>query len=695
MASNAGSSDAMYDLGVLFVHGIGAQERGVTLAEFGNPLVHWLRQRAASNGGEVQVASAVLAPSDGEPARTVLALRAGGTSRQWLMSEALWADAFAQPAFADMARWGVGVVPRTFGMHFGRQLARAWRAPSGTNQERVERVGGVAVALVRLLAGIALVLPTVGVLGALRLLGLIPWERLRSAIVRTQLRLASSIGDSFILVSQPLQSAAILTRFERELAWLGNRCALVAIVAHSQGAAVACRALARLPISDRRLLITFGSGLRKLAELEELPDRPHGRRGAWWTALGLPLCSLGLLMLPHWIANARRDPDALQMLGIMMIYIIGGGALLVAGIRDFVAVDEPLRLRRLAETLRSRVRSWLDVYASADPVPNGPVREGERPPDSSEEVTNTGSIFSDHTTYWRNRDEFVSLVGNALLGSDERLSALRLDGKTLEGVRARRKLRVRMSQVSWWLALAGGAAVVVRDWSHWQVVLGYGLRRTWRAVAGLAVQERLAVIAAPAAADWLHSLGWFAPVLLGYAMARGTWSRWNEREIAVPSAEQKDDGYIRYAVAIWGQVVLCGVALTHDVGLPWVLAGFGVMLPLIVISARHAPARSTEPAVREGRPEDTSTADQAASALRNIAEVLAMGLGLVLASTVSVRWVKSRLPSWAPDWGPDWLFPAVVIVVAGVVLFGLLWCLSWLVVRWRQSTASARQARQP
>lgn len=33
------------DLGILFVHGIGVQSRGQTLAQFGDPLYFWIRDR--------------------------------------------------------------------------------------------------------------------------------------------------------------------------------------------------------------------------------------------------------------------------------------------------------------------------------------------------------------------------------------------------------------------------------------------------------------------------------------------------------------------------------------------------------------------------------------------------------------------------------------------------------------------------
>src|SRR5262245_16389029 len=57
------------------------------------------------------------------------------------------------------------------------------------------------------------------------------------------------------------------------------------------------------------------------------------------------------------------------------------------------------------------LRRWIDLYASADLVPNGPTRtvEGEH---DSKRIWNLHSLFADHTAYW-NRDGFVLRVARA------------------------------------------------------------------------------------------------------------------------------------------------------------------------------------------------------------------------------------------------------------------------------------------
>lgn len=85
----------------------------------------------------------------------------------------------------------------------------------------------------------------------------------------------------------------------------------------------------------------------------------------------------------------------------------------------------------MATALKAPVRMppglswWIDLFASADPVPNGPSRKQELPPAENGkpengrpeegkfepgEIWNRGSILSDHTTYWENLDGFVLRV---------------------------------------------------------------------------------------------------------------------------------------------------------------------------------------------------------------------------------------------------------------------------------------------
>jgi hypothetical protein len=43
------------------------------------------------------------------------------SAEEWLLAESWWANAFASPSFADVGRWGFGVLPWIMGSHFGAQ----------------------------------------------------------------------------------------------------------------------------------------------------------------------------------------------------------------------------------------------------------------------------------------------------------------------------------------------------------------------------------------------------------------------------------------------------------------------------------------------------------------------------------------------------------------------------------------------
>src|SRR5580765_7358126 len=90
-------------VGVLFIHGIGTQRNGETLASFGGALYRWLELAKFRGGdgrvGHVQVADARLVvtedPSPPAPAR--VGLNAGepqGGDSEWLLAESWWAESF-------------------------------------------------------------------------------------------------------------------------------------------------------------------------------------------------------------------------------------------------------------------------------------------------------------------------------------------------------------------------------------------------------------------------------------------------------------------------------------------------------------------------------------------------------------------------------------------------------------------------
>ena len=66
-----------------------------------------------------------------------------------------------------------------------------------------------------------------------------------------------------------------------------------------------------------------------------------------------------------------------------------------------------------AEDLRLEI-PWTDLYASSDPVSNGPLFDPDDTPDylkeRTHEIYNRYSNRTDHNAYWKNPEEFTSRV---------------------------------------------------------------------------------------------------------------------------------------------------------------------------------------------------------------------------------------------------------------------------------------------
>ena len=106
---------------------------------------------------------------------------------------------------------------------------------------------------------------------------------------------------------------------------------------------------------------------------------------------------------------------------------------------------------------------WVDLYASADPVPNGPTRTNEEGVPRSVQIWNLGSVFADHTAYWNNLDGFVLRVVRVCAESvnSSWKSALPPDVREVD---FRAAWRVKLLRSARWCA---GMAWVVLGWVIW------------------------------------------------------------------------------------------------------------------------------------------------------------------------------------------------------------------------------------
>lgn len=223
-----------------------------------------------------------------------------------------------------------------------------------------------------------------GVLLALAVAAYLPIPRIDQAVHWVVVRVSAVLGDSYMLAHCPVQLAAMRTKVAGDLRWLQDRCEKVAVVAHSQGAAIAHRVLkdgSRYCAEDLRAFITLGQGISKLHMLQHLDwdprVRPAARRSRLLVSIGMVCGGLSALGL---IVSRWANPGVVRFL----ISVRHSIPVILAGfVVIWLGVWQAMRAMRVAEGDLKRepgfcagAFSWSDYYASADPVSNGPLDPG-------------------------------------------------------------------------------------------------------------------------------------------------------------------------------------------------------------------------------------------------------------------------------------------------------------------------------
>jgi hypothetical protein len=268
-------------------------------------------------------------------------------------------------------------------------------------------------------------------------------------------------------------------RVARDLKWLQEQCDRVVVVAHSQGAAIAHEILKAkgYPKDHVRAFITIGQGITKLHVLRHLELDPAARQKA---LLSRALVILGLLVagLPAfaWLLDRWVDwpvievLTALSGLGTVAILVVGflGVALgVIVAVKAVGAkAQRDLPLPRDEEDFK-----WIDYFASADPVSNGPLSpESRQGPNRCDQVVNRASVLTDHNGYLRNQDQFMSMLVNDLVahsGKEKNNAASQpVPLEVLEEVRQRRRRLVKWLIAGRWSALAVGMVVWLQNYEE-------------------------------------------------------------------------------------------------------------------------------------------------------------------------------------------------------------------------------------
>ncbi|HEU4673723.1 MAG TPA: hypothetical protein VFS32_12575 [Candidatus Limnocylindrales bacterium] len=573
-------------VGIVFVHGIGAQGPSETFLDWSGPIVHLLRAwrpGAGAPGDPVVRAAFDFSPTTSPLLEIAVPAAAGLPPSRWLITEAWWAADLRAPSLATVTAYLRSrlrtIVAGITGGYATRESMWVARRRAGGGGEQPSRWGWIEW-LDRLQArafSLGILVAPLSAAGSLALAFYSLLRRIPIGPVRefAELRIIDSFlvdwfGDLPVLLDDPVQVANVRARVAGAIDRLRAAGAdAIVLVAHSGGAIVAFETLLDPTYADRPVdkLITLGQGLSLGWRLEADPGSPDA-----------------------------AIPAGDRLLG------------------DLGAARPSLR--------------WVDVWASYDPAPAGPIRPvpgvpldvvdapdvdavrarlaaaGSPAPAvvESRPVTNRMSVLDDHGTYWQNDEGFlVPLVRHvdAARGPAAASRFYRDPGLRADRIERRRERVAVLAAWDWLVALTAVAALLVL------VVMsalgGNVLAAAGDAFAGVfAMVPGHEVIAGPVdaygrlagglcdaagLAALANGLGRLGPPLLGAvlvaalylvlaAFGNGRWDAWDRRERAavrpeVPVFPSRREAAGEAVALISGLVALLLATAGAPFGLGW------------------------------------------------------------------------------------------------------------------------------
>ncbi len=232
---------------------------------------------------------------------------------------------------------------------------------------------------------------------------------------------------------------------------------------------------------------------------------------------------------------------------------------------------------------------WVDLHASADPVPNGPTRIRQAKVLTSIAIWNRGSVMSDHTAYWQNLDGFVLRVAR-VCAEAARSSWLAALPPETRAVDRRAAWRLSFLRLATWTTTVAWFMVLAILWSQHGPVVALPIDiPTWVPFGSSPLAQWTLAPALVTAAAWLTS-----------SLLFSVWALWtrSEQEATLSHAPQTSTvGAPVYAMGIIVSLVwLLPIALargnastvlesmTADPGAIGALAlSWGVLLSLLAL----------------------------------------------------------------------------------------------------------------
>lgn len=157
----------------------------------------------------------------------------------------------------------------------------------------------------------------------------------------------------------------------------------------------------------KKLIAKKKQSLKPTSKDEEAAIKKKAQRVQLWVIAVVMVCAVGAFFFVDWLYHLPMSIVA--FLFYPLLFLVASLTLILSDAMA-KAVAAPVRTP-------PGLKWWIDLFASADPVPNGPTRmdtlRSEETRFEPQRLSNRGSMFSDHTTYWENLDGFVLPVVRA------------------------------------------------------------------------------------------------------------------------------------------------------------------------------------------------------------------------------------------------------------------------------------------
>jgi len=368
-------------LGVLFVHGIGEQPRGDTLLRFGDPCIAWLERWLEKHDKNKKLSVSHVQSVDERP--TSVTLTCKGEAQRIQLAESWWARKFAPPPVNELSWWLL--------------LVGTWAILSHAAKPVKDQQATYASRAIAFARGVFVWAPAAFsfqiVIIALSLAAAVPIAPWRSFVSRLLLTLSATLGDSYVLLHSQTQFRLAVESVTTDIETMVRACEKTMVVAHSQGAAIAHEAIRRASIEPSKVLfVTVGSGVQKLRELKALNHALEFRGET--TVKSAAQYALPAGFVVFWVTFGPS-----LWFGRLPLEVGGVALIILFGIAFGIAIGKYRQ-----STIESTACRWLDVYASSDPVANGPTNA---PGTDSVRIVNEKSLLRDHTAYFSNRFHFI------------------------------------------------------------------------------------------------------------------------------------------------------------------------------------------------------------------------------------------------------------------------------------------------